>query len=131
MSFSKLAVGLIGLVGSVAGYTLEKDYSGSQFFSGMTFFTSPDPTHGFVQYTSQSEAQSEGLISTNGASVRMSVDANGTASGGRKSVRVSSSQSFSSGLFVVDVGHMPTGCGTWPAFWLVGPNWPNEYVTWD
>ena len=17
------------------------------------------------------------------------------------------------------------GCGTWPAFWLVGPNWPN------
>ena len=20
---------------------------------------------------------------------------------------------------------MPTGCGTWPAFWMVGPNWPN------
>src|SRR5690348_578727 len=20
---------------------------------------------------------------------------------------------------------MPEGCGTWPAFWMVGPNWPN------
>jgi len=20
---------------------------------------------------------------------------------------------------------MPQGCGTWPAYWLVGPNWPN------
>jgi len=20
---------------------------------------------------------------------------------------------------------MPTGCGTWPAWWLVGPNWPS------
>ena len=21
---------------------------------------------------------------------------------------------------------MPVGCGTWPAFWTNGPNWPNE-----
>jgi len=21
---------------------------------------------------------------------------------------------------------MPQGCGTWPAYWLVGPNWPNS-----
>lgn len=20
---------------------------------------------------------------------------------------------------------MPFGCGTWPAYWLVGPNWPS------
>ena len=127
MSLSKLAFGLVGLVGSVAGYTLEKDYSGSAFFSGMTFFTAADPTHGYVQYVGQSEAQSEGLISTNGGSVKMGVAANGTAaSPGRQSVRVSSTQSYSTGLFVADVGHMPVGCGTWPAFWLVGPNWPNE-----
>lgn len=25
----------------------------------------------------------------------------------------------------MDVAHMPTGCGTWPAFWMVGPDWPT------
>jgi hypothetical protein len=33
--------------------------------------------------------------------------------------------SFNSGLFVLDLEHMPQGCGTWPAFWMCGPNWPN------
>ena len=21
---------------------------------------------------------------------------------------------------------MPYGCGTWPAYWFVGPSWPNN-----
>jgi len=25
----------------------------------------------------------------------------------------------------MDSVHMPTGCGTWPAFWTNGPNWPT------
>ncbi len=24
----------------------------------------------------------------------------------------------------MDAYHMPTGCGTWPAWWQNGPNWP-------
>lgn len=24
----------------------------------------------------------------------------------------------------MDSWHMPTGCGTWPAWWSNGPNWP-------
>ena len=28
------------------------------------------------------------------------------------------------GLFIGDFSHMPGVCGTWPAFWMVGPNWP-------
>lgn len=26
----------------------------------------------------------------------------------------------------LDVEHIPTGCGTWPAWWLVGPGWPSH-----
>jgi hypothetical protein len=31
-------------------------------------------------------------------------------------------------VFIIDVAHMPTGCGTWPAFWTVGDgdNWPAD-----
>lgn len=25
----------------------------------------------------------------------------------------------------MDSVHMPTGCGTWPAFWMNGPTWPQ------
>lgn len=44
---------------------------------------------------------------------------------GRPSVRISSNKTYNSGLFILDVKHMPFGCGTWPAYWLVGPNWPS------
>ena len=112
---------------TVAGYSLTDDYTTSNFFSMMSFFTEADPTHGYVQYVDEGTAQSEGLIQSSSDSVYIGVDANGTASGsGRQSVRLTSSKTYNQGLFVIDVEHMPTGCGTWPAFWLVGPNWPNE-----
>jgi hypothetical protein len=34
------------------------------------------------------------------------------------------SRSFTGGLVLMDAVHMPTGCGTWPAWWQNGPNWP-------
>jgi hypothetical protein len=45
---------------------------------------------------------------------------------GRSSVRISSKKSWGTGsLVVVDLAHVPGGqCGTWPAMWLLGPNWP-------
>ncbi|CAA7267292.1 unnamed protein product [Cyclocybe aegerita] len=27
---------------------------------------------------------------------------------------------------VFNIRHMPVGCGTWPAVWTVGGNWPNQ-----
>jgi len=27
---------------------------------------------------------------------------------------------------IFDAQHIPTGCGTWPAFWSFGPNWPSS-----
>jgi hypothetical protein len=46
---------------------------------------------------------------------------------GRDSVRISSKAAYGDSLVVLDLKHMPTGCGTWPAFWSTsrkGP-WPT------
>ncbi|KIW12518.1 hypothetical protein PV08_09795 [Exophiala spinifera] len=44
---------------------------------------------------------------------------------GRPSVRISTKRSWTHGLFIGDFNHSPAGiCGTWPAFWTLGPNWP-------
>ncbi|KIV77202.1 hypothetical protein PV11_09019 [Exophiala sideris] len=120
---------LAGLVSfSTAGYVLEDDYSGDSFFSMFDFFTGADPTNGYVNYVDQSTAQSDGLISSNGSAIYMGVDHTNVASGsGRSSVRLTSTKSYTHGLIILDLEHMPGGiCGTWPAFWTVGPNWPNS-----
>jgi hypothetical protein len=57
----------------------------------------------------------------------MGVDTTKVAPDGRASVRVTSSRSFQHGLIIADIAHMPGGvCGTWPAFWMVGSNWPSN-----
>lgn len=46
---------------------------------------------------------------------------------GRDSVRIISKASYSESVMVLDIAHMPEGCGTWPAFWTLsaeGP-WPE------
>lgn len=87
----------------------------------------PDPTNGYVTYVGQSAAQAAGLVNTNNNAVYMGVDYTNKASGsGRQSVRLTSKKSYTHGLILLDLSHMPGGiCGTWPAFWTVGPNWPE------
>jgi hypothetical protein len=41
------------------------------------------------------------------------------------SVRIHSKKTFDSGLFIADIYAMPIGCSVWPAWWSVGPNWPE------
>lgn len=110
-----------------AAYTLKDDYTPSTFFSKFTFFTDDDPTHGFVDYQSQSAAQSANLINTNNNQIYMGVDSTSTATGrGRKSVRITSNAVYNHALIILDLDHMPGSiCGVWPAFWTVGPNWPT------
>lgn len=55
----------------------------------------------------------------------MAADSSNVASGrGRNAVRVESKASYNHALIILDLNHMPEGCGTWPAFWLYGPDWP-------
>ncbi|KAL4797521.1 concanavalin A-like lectin/glucanase domain-containing protein [Aspergillus venezuelensis] len=109
---------------SSAAYVLQDDYTPDTFFDKFSFFTEADPTNGHVSYVDRSTAESGGLISA-GSSVYMGVDHSNVAADGRQSVRISSTQTYHHGLFVLDLGHMPTGCGAWPAFWILGPDWPN------
>jgi len=102
-------------------------YDASNFFNGFSFFTDNDPTHGYVNYVSREQAQQQGLINTNGNKVYIGTDHTNNANGrGRNAVRITSNRQFNGGIFVMDLDHMPQGCGTWPAYWLVGPNWPNN-----
>lgn len=81
-----------------------------------------------VNYISQSAASSLGLIRTDPTSVYIGVDStNAYPSTGRPSVRLESKRTFQRGLFILDVAHMPAGCGTWPAFWTLGSSagWPH------
>ncbi|KAL4956666.1 concanavalin A-like lectin/glucanase domain-containing protein [Aspergillus filifer] len=107
-----------------AAYVLQDDYTPDTFFDKFSFFTDADPTNGHVSYVDRSTAESGGLISA-GSSVYMGVDHTNVAADGRQSVRISSTQTYHHGLFIIDLGHMPTGCGAWPAFWILGPDWPN------
>jgi hypothetical protein len=109
-------------------YELQIEYKGDTFFDGFTFFNAPDPTHGYVQYVTRDTATSSGLASiTPTGQARMAVDNSSIASGaGRFSVRIQSKAAYNGGLFILDSEHMPTGCGTWPAYWTSGPNWPNS-----
>lgn len=83
-----------------------------------------DPTDGFVNYLSASDAASQGLtkvLSTD--QVYIGVDnttvLSSTSTTGRGSLRLESYETFTTGnLVIVDMAHMPGGaCGVWQALW--------------
>ncbi|EKD19659.1 uncharacterized protein L3040_001996 [Drepanopeziza brunnea f. sp. 'multigermtubi'] len=124
-----LIPGALAIVSST--YQLDTDYSGPKFFEGFDFWTEPDPTNGFVSYQSYASSLRKGLVKNNyDGSHYMGVDHTttlSTASVGRESVRISSKKLFTHGLFIADIQHMPGSiCGSWPAFWMFGPQWPNS-----
>ena len=130
ISVSPLLLLLLHLPQCLAGYTIVDDYSGVNFFDNFEAFSDADPTHGFVLYGDYQQALAKNLIGSasnyNDASY-MAADSHSQISTGRSSVRISSKKSYNHGIFIADIAHMPGGiCGVWPAFWLVGPNWPND-----
>ncbi|EED85542.1 hypothetical protein POSPLDRAFT_120595 [Postia placenta Mad-698-R] len=112
-----------------ANYTLQNKFVGEDFLQ-WDFFDQSDPTDGLVHYLDADAATSAGLATVDCNNVTtLAVDANQTvASGGqRNSVRISSPQTYNSGLFIADFQAMPFGCGIWPAYWTVSINatWPD------
>ncbi|KAI0047675.1 glycoside hydrolase family 16 protein [Auriscalpium vulgare] len=110
---------------ATSNWKLAQSYSGNSFFSGWNFFTGADPTNGIVQFLDQPTAQSSNLTSiTSDGNAIMRIDTTPQVSGNRAAVRITTQYSFNGGLVLMDSTHMPTGCGTWPAFWTNGPTWP-------
>ena len=107
-------------------YNLLKSYTASNFFDGFTFFTDADPTHGYVQYLTQFQAYLLGYIKTDNNQIYLGVDSTTVnPPGGRLSVRVQSVATYTHGLFIADIQHMPGSiCGVWPGYWMFGPNFP-------
>ncbi|KAJ6627183.1 beta-1,3-1,4-glucanase [Mycena sp. CBHHK59/15] len=108
-------------------WTQVDKYQGQSFYDQWDFFTGDDPTHGLVNYLSQADALGKNLTNIDGSVLTLAVDDFTRLSSGqhRDSVRISSKKTYNSGLFIADFAAMPQSCGAWPAWWTVGPNWPN------
>lgn len=130
-SIAASAIIFPGIAQATGDYKLKHSWEGEKILDHFHFFDAPDPTNGFVTYVNQSHAEDAGLVKiTDSGSLYMGVDYETvlTADGpGRESVRIESNEYYDQGLYVVDIQHMPGSiCGTWPAFWTVGPNWPTD-----
>ncbi|KAL8789790.1 MAG: hypothetical protein Q9195_006682 [Heterodermia aff. obscurata] len=116
---------------ATSAYTPLDTYNSTNFFSAFTFFTAPDPTNGAVTYVDLPTAATSTLIATAplaSNAIYLSLDSTTPSTPKRNSVRLNSLKTYNTGLFILDLAHMPTGCGVWPAFWLLGTGatWPTN-----
>ncbi|SPQ98922.1 unnamed protein product (mitochondrion) [Plasmodiophora brassicae] len=108
---------------ALAVYIRTESWTPTNFLDQFDFFDGPDPTHGYVEYVDRSTASSRGLLPVVDGVQLLRADSTTVLDAsvvGRRSVRIHSKQTFNSGLFLLDITHMPVGCGTWPAYWFVG-----------
>lgn len=130
-------------------YQLEESFNYQNFFDNFDFFESNfdtgnyndvDPTSGYVNYRNRADAETLGLIATQGTEMYIGVDHANTLDvngKGRNSVRIESKKSFDSGLIIASFTHLPQPvCGSWPAYWMYGSSWPTNgeidiYENWN
>jgi hypothetical protein len=135
----------------VGPYKLIERQEGMDFFDYYTFYEGPDSvgSNGYLNYVSEEMALRLGIanvtleedemktgtlnISTrrkteslNNTSPFIYMKSSPTPDGPRNSIRLEGKRRFFRGLFIIDLRHMPAGCGVWPAFWLTDEsNWPT------
>lgn len=126
-----------GEVNVTTQWTLSDTYVGSTFFSGFDHEAISDPTHGRVKsfglsfsvrcpcayvlklltsYVNQATAQSLNLSYASGDTFILRADSkttlsSGTSGLGRNSVRLQSKKTWGASTVVLDLRHMPRGCG--------------------
>jgi len=127
--FRTVSVLSLAILARSATYSRTANIVGSGFNSAFNYQAISDPTHGRVNYVSAGTAASQNLTFASSSSFVLRADSKSvlSASGaGRNSVRLQSNKQYTTSVVVFNVRHMPQGCGTWPALWTVGADWPNQ-----
>lgn len=124
-------LGLASSAFAAPDYKLFETWQGKTFLDYFNFHVGSDPTNGFVTYLDRKPAEDAGLVKhTDSGSIYLGVDHKTKLSSsgpGRNSVRIGSKKYYGESLIVADIAHMPGSvCGTWPAFWSTGQNWPAD-----
>ncbi|QRV76433.1 glycoside hydrolase family 16 protein [Ceratobasidium sp. AG-Ba] len=130
LAFSFAAAAAAASLAQAATYKVSDTFIGSSFLTGFDHIAIADPTHGRVNYVNQATAVSQNLTYASSNSFVMRADYKTTLSSsgpGRNSVRIQSKKQWSTHLQIMDVRHMPQGCGSWPAYWTTDTNnWPAQ-----
>lgn len=136
----------------VGPYQLVERQEGNDFFQFYDFYEGRDSagSNGFLNYVSYDKAtlreivnvtyeddvldiyaqqRSTPEVGSNEAQTKQEpfiyMGSAPTPAGPRDSIRLEGNRRFNRGLFIIDIRHMPVGCGVWPAFWLTDEaNWP-------
>ena len=116
MAFTSLILSLIIALAHCQSFNRLHSYHGLDFFNrAFTFYEGYDPTFGYVDYVDLATAEKYGLVNltevANSGIARWGVDTVGildaNANLGRKSIRLQSVETYTHGLFVLDVKHLP------------------------
>ncbi|KAJ7484428.1 glycoside hydrolase family 16 protein [Mycena latifolia] len=110
---------------STDGWKLSQKLEGQTFLDFFKYDTNSGDNGGAAQYVN---GISEGLAYTSGSQVILAVDTAEDVSA-RNALRMVSKTTFNAkdmNLFIFDIAQMPAVCGTWPAVWFTGANWPYD-----
>jgi len=119
----------------IGPYVLIDKQEGKNFFSNYAFYSGSDSegSNGYINYVDKEKAFAQGIANVTFEPINSGektepfiyMSTTPTVKGPRNSVRLEGLKRYNRGLFIIDVRHMPAGCGTWPAFWMSDEaNWP-------
>ncbi|KAK0441126.1 glycoside hydrolase family 16 protein [Armillaria borealis] len=106
------------------GWTLKTPLKGQDLIDYFHYDVEAADNDGVANYV---DGGSSGLVYLDGdENVIIAIDTAETVAL-RNSVRMVSSTTFNPGyLFLFDIKEIPAACGTWPAVWFTGSNWPED-----
>ena len=109
-------------------YQLVDRQVGEAFFDAYRFWDGPDSlgSAGHNVYVGKPKADELGLFAID-AEGDVIMKSTPTPDGPRSSIRLEGRQRYDRGLFILDVAHLPNGCGVWPAWWMTDEaHWPDH-----
>ena len=124
-------------------YKIVNVHEGKKFFDGFSFYKGADSlgSAGYLTYKSAKDSFDMNLANVTNEKTNNPFDPSApetshdfvymssapTEEGPRDSVRLEGNTRYDRGLFILDLRHLPTGCGVWPAFWLTDEDvWPDH-----